>query len=136
LWADIVAANAGEIAPLIDRVRSDLDALSHALRGDDPQSAVSALVERGQDGRARVGATHGGPAVPVDVVSVLLPDTPGEMARIFDALREARINVDDVRIDHAPGEALGVLEIVVAHNAGAAAVAALGDWQARVVSDA
>jgi prephenate dehydrogenase len=134
LWADIVASNAREIAPLLDRVRSDLDSLAQALRSDDPQAAVSALVERGQEGRARVGATHGGPAVPVDVVSVLLPDTPGEMARIFDALREAGINVDDVRIDHAPGEAVGVLEIVVGRDAGPAAVAALGQWEARVAS--
>jgi prephenate dehydrogenase len=72
--------------------------------------------------------------VPVDVVSVLLRDTPGELASIFLALRDAGVNVDDIRIDHAPGEAVGVLELVVAHEAGAAAVQALTGWRARVSS--
>jgi prephenate dehydrogenase len=137
LWADIASANAQEIAPLVDRVRAELDRLATALRSGDAAhaaDAVRALVAQGQRGRSRVGATHGRPEVPVDVVSVLLRDTPGELASIFLALRDAGVNVDDIRIDHAPGEAVGVLELVVAHEAGAAAVQALTGWRARVSS--
>ena len=132
LWSDIVTANAAEIAPLVDRLRRQLDGVATALRSGDPRPAVERLVADGQLGRSRVGATHGRPSVPVDVVSVLLRDTPGELARIFLALRDADVNVDDLRIDHAPGQPVGVLELVVAHEAGAAAVAALRDWEALV----
>ena len=132
LWSDIVTANAAEIAPLVDRIRSQLDGVATALRSHDPRPAVERLVTEGQLGRSRVGATHGRPSVPVDVVSVLLRDTPGELARIFLALRDADVNVDDLRIDHAPGRPVGVLELVVAHQAGAVAVAALSDWEALV----
>ncbi len=135
LWADIASANASEIAPILDGVRRTLDALAAALRTGDPAataSAVRALVSDGQHGRSRVGSTHGRPAVPVDVVSVLLRDTPGELAHIFLALTDAGVNVDDIRIDHAPGEAVGVLELVVAHEAGPTAVSALTGWRARV----
>ena len=132
LWSDIVTANAAEIAPLVDRIRRQLDGVATALRSGDPRPAVERLVMEGQLGRSRVGATHGRPLVPVDVVSVLLRDTPGELARIFLALRDADVNVDDLRIDHAPGQPVGVLELVVAHEAGKNAVAALGDWEALV----
>lgn len=134
LWADIAGANAQEIAPLVEQLRDEFVDLARGLRSVDPRGAVRALVARGQLGRSRVGATHGRPTQPVDVVSVLLRDTPGELARIFIALRDAEVNVDDIRIDHAPGAAVGVLELVVTHEAGALAVAALGEWQARVAS--
>ena len=132
LWRDIVTANAAHIAPLVDRVRSQLDSLAAALHSGDPGAAVEQLVADGRRGRARIGSTHGGPASPVDVVSVFLRDTPGELSRIFLALQHAEVNVDDLRIDHAPGQPVGVLELTVAHGAGQAAVVALSEWRARV----
>ena len=132
LWRDIVSANAVHIAPLVDRVRTQLDALADALRSGDPGETVEHLIAEGRRGRSRIGATHGGPNAPEDVVSVFLRDTPGELARLFLALQDAAINVDDLRIDHAPGEAVGVLELTVAHEAGEKAAAALSEWRARV----
>jgi prephenate dehydrogenase len=132
LWRDIVTANAVHIAPLVDSVRAQLDDLAVALRSESPGEAVEGLIADGRRGRSRIGATHGGPATPVDVVSVLLRDTPGELARIFLALQHAEVNVADLRIDHAPGQPVGVLELTVAHEAGEQAVAALSEWRARV----
>jgi prephenate dehydrogenase len=134
LWADICMANADQLAPLLAGIGSRMAELASALRGPDGRAAVTEAVAAGQRGRGRLGATHGRPVIPVDVVTVLLSDRPGELARIFTALGDAGVNVDDMRIDHAPGEPVGVLELVVPDGTGVSAVAALHQWTSQVAS--
>jgi prephenate dehydrogenase len=48
---------------------------------------------------------------------VLVPDHPGELARLFADIGEIGVNVEDLRIDHDPGRPAGLVEVVVAVGA-------------------
>jgi prephenate dehydrogenase len=50
-------------------------------------------------------------------VPVVLPDRPGELARLFAAAGEAGVNIEDVSIEHSPGQPVGLVALAVAPGA-------------------
>jgi prephenate dehydrogenase len=134
LWTEILAANAIKVRDVIQMVAGLLDAASVALgalaAGDeDAAKRLTALLESGRDGVARIPGKRGGPPPRYSLVQVVIADTPGELARLFAAAGAADINIEDVRIEHSPGLPSGVAELSVRPEAAqdlAAALAAAG----------
>lgn len=126
LWTEILRANARPVADVLDALAADLARVREALRdlalgatgdaavGVDPAGALTDVLRRGNAGRARVPDKHGGgPAREYASVPVLLPDRPGELARLFAAAGDAGINLEDVRIDHLIGRPIAVVDLLV-----------------------
>jgi prephenate dehydrogenase len=118
LWTQILAANAAPAAEVLALVARDLQAAATALaavadRDEDELKRVTDLLERGGSGVARIPGKRGGPAPDYAVVQVVIPDRPGELARLFDAADEAGINIEDVGIEHSAGLPAGVAELSV-----------------------
>ncbi len=113
LWRQIIGANTGAVTALLHEVQADLAALVAALKEDDADG-VERLLGRGVEGTAALPGKHGRPAGAQDGVFVLVPDHPGELARLFSDVGEIGVNVEDVRIEHDPGRPVGVAELTVA----------------------
>ena len=114
LWTQILSANAAPVADVLAVIAADLAEAARVLAdGDDPEKVVAALLDRGQAGVARIPGKHGGAAREFAVVQVVIPDQPGELARLFDATGRAGVNIEDVRIEHSPGLPVGVAELYV-----------------------
>jgi prephenate dehydrogenase len=130
LWVDVLAANPEPVAHLLSELRHDLDAVVHALQevADDPDWARTALREvlvRGNAGRARLPGKHGGRSTTYAVVPVVVPDRPGELARLVNDATTSGANIEDLRIEHSPGQPVGLVEIAVAPAAKDAVTSAL-----------
>ena len=130
LWTEILAANAAPVREVLLDVAGRLSAAAEALAEvaagqDEPVKRLTALLEAGRDGVARIPGKQGGPAPRYAVVQVVIGDRPGELARLFAAAGEAGINIEDVRIEHSPGLPVGVAELSVWPEAAAALSAAL-----------
>jgi prephenate dehydrogenase len=80
---------------------------------DESVGVVRNLLVRGRAGRARLPGKHGRAAVAYTVVPVVIPDEPGALARLFMAAGEAGVNIEDVSIEHAPGQPVGLVELAV-----------------------
>ena len=48
-----------------------------------------------------------------DVVTVLVPDRPGELARLLTDMGNAGINLEELSLDHAPTQPVGLAAISV-----------------------
>jgi prephenate dehydrogenase len=119
LWIDVLAANADPVAQILTELRADVDSAIAALHelADDPEwgrTSLRELLIRGNAGRARLPGKHGAPPTSYAVVPVVLADRPGELARLFSDAGEAGVNIEDVRIEHSPGQAVGLVELSVA----------------------
>lgn len=113
LWGQILAANAVEVAAVLDSLRVDLDRALAALAHPDAGS-LSEVVARGNAGSARVPGKHGGvPAGEFVVVPVKILDRPGELSRLFASVEAAGVNVEDARIEHVLGRPTGLVQITV-----------------------
>jgi prephenate dehydrogenase len=116
LWEQILSDNAGPVLEQVQAVRADLDALVRLLTlrsHGSPAVGLVDLLHRGVAGRARVPGKHGGPPAREVTVSVVVPDRPGELARILTAAGQAGVNVEDIRIEHSPGQPVGLVELAV-----------------------
>ncbi len=123
LWAQILAANAGPVAAVLGQLRDDLDRVLSALAalaGETPgegavgaRGAVARVVADGNLGRERIPGKHGGVPARYAVVTVVIPDEPGALGRVFADIAAAGTNVEELALEHAPGRAVGLLEISV-----------------------
>ena len=113
LWQQIVTANSEALTALLGAVREDVQTLIDALdRGD--RDTLARLLDLGVRGTSVIPGKHGGPAVPVDVLYVAVPDHPGELARLLSDTTGIGVNVEDIRIDHDPARPFGLVELTVA----------------------
>jgi prephenate dehydrogenase len=145
LWAQILAANAGPVADVLERLRSDLDDVVADLRllaGSRGAAAglpgpagaaladVADLLVRGNVGRDRIPGKHGGSPTRYAVLTVAVPDRPGQLAQLFADIGAAGINIEEIMLEHAPGRAVGLVEVSVLPTAETALAEALaaGGW--------
>ncbi len=82
---------------------------------------------------ARIPGKHGGPARVFTAVQVVISDRPGELARLFTTAAAADVNIEDVGIEHSPGQPVGVAELSVRPESAGTLIAALaaGGWPVR-----
>ena len=98
-----------------------------------PADGVTALLDRGRAGVARIPGKHGGQPRNFTVVQVVIADQPGELARLFNAADAAGVNIEDIRLEHSPGLPVGVAELSVRPDHAAALLDAMeaGGWPVR-----
>lgn len=130
LWLDILSENAGPVSEVLSGLVVELQEVLHALQelaaGDrDHQEAIDATLRAGALGRQRIPGKHGDAESPYREVSVVVADEPGELARLFIAAGEARINLEDVRIEHVLGRPSGRVELSVKPESADSLAAAL-----------
>lgn len=130
LWTGILSGNALPVAEVLEAIAADLATAAAALRrtasaGESAMAEVTDLLRRGVTGRGRIPGKHGGPARAYAVVQVVIGDRPGELARLFQVAEEVGVNIEDVRLEHAPGLPVGMAELSVQPEAAGVLAAAL-----------
>ena len=136
LWEEILGSNATAVADVLEEYAADLATAVAALRAlaaedGDKRSAGRAdlvdLLKRGNAGQARIPGKHGAPRAVYSSVSVVISDAPGELARLFEAAGVAGVNIEDLRIEHSPGQAVGLVTLQVAPQSAEALAARLSE---------
>jgi prephenate dehydrogenase len=112
LYSQIIGGNAAAVAALLTEVRHRLDLAIEAVTDGDREGLASLLLQ-GNVGTQAIPGKHGGPLRPMTAVRVAVPDHPGELARLFADAGDSGVNIEDVRIDHDPGRAYGLVELDV-----------------------
>jgi prephenate dehydrogenase len=114
LWTEILTANAAAVSDVLRALRADLDhalaALGSPLTG---REQLAGLLRTGVDGRGRLPGKHGAPPTDYATVTVVIGDRPGQLAALFADAGKAGVNVEDVRIEHSPGQPVGLVELDV-----------------------
>ncbi len=120
LWTQILAGNAAAVADVLRHVRGELDdvltALDALTRTDEAPGSLGVLsrvLESGNLGHARIPGKHGAAPTAYEVVSVVVPDEPGALARLLGDVGAAGVNLEDLHLEHGIGQAVGVAEIAV-----------------------
>jgi prephenate dehydrogenase len=118
LWEEILRWNATSVTAVISGISEELSQLVADLSvHDDPPAhrvdAVRDVLARGVRGHARIPGKHGERDRPFEVISVMVKDEPGQLARLFVAAGELGVNLEDVRIEHVMGRPSGLIDLSV-----------------------
>jgi prephenate dehydrogenase len=110
LWDEILSSNSSELLPLLINLQSDLGAFIARLGAS---ASVSDLIERGNQGRSKIPGKHGGAAREYALLPVVIEDKPGQLAALFDECASAKVNVEDLSIEHSPGQFTGLITLAL-----------------------
>jgi len=124
LWEQILATNAGPVAAALRRLAQTLDEAAAALEIVDERhkddksmsrlmSPVVEVLAAGRRGRQRIGGKHGASARSYEAVPVVISDEPGALGRLLVAAGAVGVNVEDVAIEHSPGQPVGLVALWV-----------------------
>ena len=101
LWKEIIFSNRTEIAELLINLQNDLSKMINSL--DDP-AKIAELIAAGRDGKAMIPGKHGGKAREYSYLPIVIDDKPGQLAAIFNECAAMQVNVEDLSIEHSPGQ--------------------------------
>ncbi len=110
LWREILTANAPAIAPLLQEVISDCQ---HLLANLTDERVVSEVIASGQRGRNQIPGKHGGKARSYTQVPIVIEDKPGQLAALFEECARVSVNVEDLSIEHSPGQFTGLITLAL-----------------------
>jgi prephenate dehydrogenase len=116
LWIQILSHNAPQLVGILHGMREDLDRLIGTLEDPSAPGALLDLAElmgEGNAGHARIPGKHGAPPQAFGVVTVLVDDKPGQIARLLADVGAAGVNVEDLRMEHSAGHQVGMVEVSV-----------------------
>lgn len=134
LWVQILGANAEKVVEILHGVREDLNRLIGTLENPTAPGArldLAQLISEGNAGQSRIPGKHGGPPQAYSWLTVLVDDTPGQIAKLLTEIGEIGVNLEDLRLDHSSGQNVGMVEISVLPNKHELLIEALNDrgWQ-------
>ena len=115
LWIQILAANRDAVVAILENYARDLAAVTDALRDVEAPGARRVLAEElagGNEGVSRLPGKHGEHRRFASI-TVLVDDKPGQLAKRLTEVGELNINLEDMRLDHAEGAQLGMVEFSV-----------------------
>ena len=136
LWVQILSANARPIVESLHEVRSDLNRLIATLENPTAGGArldIAQLMAEGNSGQARIPGKHGGAPKAFATLTVAVDDTPGTLARLLAEIGEIGVNLEDLRLEHSPGQPVGLAVVSVDPNRRDELVDALNDRNWKVV---
>ncbi len=108
LWSQIIAGNSQALRPLLINLQSDL---SQAIQSLDHPVSMESLVENGRRGRAAIPGKHGGKARNYTYLAIVIDDKPGQLAAIIESCAKAQVNIEDLAIEHTPGQETGLITL-------------------------
>jgi len=124
LWSTIIAGNAAHVRDTLQALQTDLGELIDALEHLDVHApdgsgyagiaAVAGTMVRGNTGEARIPGKHGGAPERFAHITVLVPDTPGELGRLLTEIGQAGINIEDLALEHSAGQPVGRARMSIA----------------------
>ena len=121
LWVEILGANAGAVGAVLSSIADRLEAVRGALvtlEGDpDPgtgsRRALADLIAEGNRGVRRIPGKHGGATDAFTTLVVLVPDRPGELARLLTEIGQIGVNLEDLRLEHELGREVGLAHVAI-----------------------
>jgi prephenate dehydrogenase len=100
---------------------ADLTRVIDALEDLEKPGALALLdqvIASGNRGVEALPGKHGSRLPQYSSYVVMIDDRPGELARLFNEIGDAGINVEDLKLEHSPGAQIGLVEVSVLPSVG------------------
>lgn len=113
LWQEIIYSNRGELRGLLINLQNDLQEMIDSL--DEP-SRIAQFIVDGQAGKALIPGKHGGKAREYSYLPIVIDDKPGQLGAIFNECAAMDVNVEDLIIEHSPGQLSALITLALSHS--------------------
>jgi prephenate dehydrogenase len=115
LWGPLLTLNASEVLPLLESLRGYVDIMVNRLESGDA-AGVAQLIAQGNIGRSNIPGKHGGKDREYHLLPIVIEDRPGQLAKIFHECEVIGVNVEDLTIEHSPGQETGLVTLALSES--------------------
>ena len=116
LWLQILTANAQEVSSVLHGFQAQLAEVVSALDNIEAPGSLSKLsdaLNKGNLGVAKLPGKHGTKATEYALMTVMIDDKPGELARLLTEIGEIGVNLEEIKLEHSPSSPVGLVELAV-----------------------
>lgn len=115
LWTEIVTSNAENLQTILEQMRKSIEDFQVALNQENIEH-IHQQFAFGRDQKKRLPGKHGEVFQEFGKIEVQIFDKPGELAKLFNTAFKEEINIEDIRINHALGRNLAILEVFISKD--------------------
>lgn len=108
LWREILTLNREEIRPLLEAMENDLTKL---IADFDDEDKVENFIAQGRGAIQAIPGKHGGKAREYSYLPIVIDDKAGQLGALFQECAIADVNVEDLSIEHSPGQFTGLITL-------------------------
>jgi prephenate dehydrogenase len=112
LWSQILLENRERLIPVISSLLAQLEKVLETLNENNTEKMRDFLA-KGRDGKAKIPGKHGAKAREYSFLPIVIDDKAGELARIFNECAKVSVNIEDLSIEHSPGQETGLITLAL-----------------------
>jgi len=115
LWSQLLHANRTALSQYLDKLTKSLNDLSTSLSNDDLRKTHE-ILSLARENHRRIPGKHGGKKRDYWYLPIVIEDKPGQLAAIFDVCALVKANVEDLVIEHTPGQESGLVTLALSQS--------------------
>jgi len=74
------------------------------------------FLNKGNRGKNKIPGKHGAKHRDYSYLPIVIDDKPGELARIFNECAKVSVNIEDLSIEHSPGQETGLITLALSND--------------------
>ena len=114
LWSQILLKNRERLTPAISDLLAQLEKVQEFLHENNSEK-MREFLTKGRDGKRKIPGKHGAKAREYSYLPIVIDDKPGELARIFNECAKVSVNIEDLSIEHSPGQETGLITLALSN---------------------
>ena len=114
-WSQLLIENANSVSLNIKQMINKMQQLDSLIESGN-QDGISKFLIEANDGFKKIPGKHGLSQRNYALLSVVINDEAGQLAKIFNECAKVQINIEDLSIEHSPGQLTGLITLSVAEK--------------------
>ncbi len=115
LWRELLMENSAQFISVARDYLANFNALIERVEASDGEG-IEAILSQGRAGREAIPGKHGGKSREYTYLPIVIDDKPGQLAKIFEECARANVNVEDLTIEHSPGQEKGLVTLALSSS--------------------
>lgn len=115
LWSQLLIANSKPVVANIDLLIAKLQDVRNFISSKNQGDLQKILVD-GNNGVGKIPGKHGLIHRDYAFLTIVINDQPGQLAKIFIDCAKAEVNIEDLSIEHSPGQQTGLITLAIAER--------------------
>lgn len=110
LWSEILLANQPALSTVLSKIISQLQEIQTFLVKNNKEAVIDFL-NKGREGKEKIPGKHGAKSRNYSYLPIVIDDKPGQLAIIFNECAKIDVNIEDLSIEHSPGQETGLITL-------------------------
>ncbi len=115
LWSQLLIENSEPVMANLQLVISKLQMIKEMISNGDRKELQQFLID-GNNGLRKIPGKHGLVQRNYASLSIVINDEAGQLAKIFNDCAKADVNIEDLSIEHSPGQLTGLITLSVSEK--------------------